>query len=354
MAITARTLRLQEQIRRDLEKITDRQTRVLVSAFADAYDEIAPDLTAILVEMLTQGDRVTRAQLLRSARLQWALAVIADQLEALAELANVTITGDLRAVIDAAGGAQASVIDSQLPPNSTLLNGLNTWSRVDARQVEAIVRRSTEQITSLTRPLSAEAYEAVRRELIRGVASGSNPKATAARMMRRVEGRFNGGLSRALRISRTETLDAHRSAAAVAQAQHADVLQGWTWLARLDTRTCPSCWAMAGSVHDLTESGPDDHQNGRCARVPLTKSWADLGFDIPEPPSLMPDSASMFESLPAADQLKILGPARFEAWQRGDYPMSAWSQRRTAAGWRDSYGVSPVPQSGGRSARAAA
>ena len=38
----------------------------------------------------------------------------------------------------------------------------------------------------------------------------------------------------------------------------------------------------------------------------------------------------------------ILGPKRFAAWQAGDYPVEAWSVRRSTAGWRDSFHVGPV------------
>ncbi len=354
MAVTRRTLALQRQVTAEVNRIVNAQERALVSAWVDAWDEVAPDLTAALLEMLVAGDKVTRAQLLRSTRLRKALAVIADQLEALAKSAGVRITGDLADVIEKAGAAQASVIDSQLPPDTDLVS-IDTWSRIDARQIAAIVARTTEQITSLTRPLGAEAYDVVRRELIRGVAAGANPKATAARITARTERvGFNGGLNRALTIARTETLDAHRAAAALSQAAHADVLGGWSWLAKLDTRTCPSCWAQHGRVHPLDEPGPNDHQCGRCGRLPVTKSWADLGFDLEEPPSLLPDSASLFEGLSSEEQLQILGPGRYSAWVRGEFPMDAWSVRRTTSGWRDSYGMAPVPQSGGRTSRSAA
>lgn len=352
MPITRKTLGLEAQLRDQLRTILDAQTRDLVKAWADAFDEIAPDLTAALLEQLVAGDRVTRTQLLRSTRLRKALQVIADQLTGLTAAAGVRIIDDLQQVIDLAGGAQASVIDSQLPPNSGLLDGLDSWSRVDERQINAIVERSTQQITALTRPIPAEQYQLVRRELIRGVAAGSNPRETARRIVRRAEGRFTGGLNRVLVISRTETLDAHRAGARLGRMQHADILGGWTWLSRLDTRTCPSCWAQHGTVHPLEQSGPDDHQQGRCTALPTTKSWADLGFDVDEPPSLIPDAGARFDALPSETQLEILGPARYEAWVRGEYPMGAWSQRRTTDGWRDSWGVSPVPQpSGGRVSR---
>lgn len=356
MAVTRRTLTLLDDLRRGLEAITDAQTRDLVRAWVDAWNEVEPDLRAVLLDMLTAGERVTRAQLLRSTRLRAALAVIAERLEDLAAQAQVRVTADLAAVIAAAGGAQASIIDSQLPPAAQQLVDLYAWARVDAGQVEAIVRRATEQITALSRPLSAEAYAAVRRELIRGIAAGSNPRETARRIVARVERRFNGGLNRALVIARTETLDAHRAAARVGQAQHADVLAGWEWLAKLDGRTCPSCWARHGTRHDLDAPGPEDHQQGRCARLPVTKSWADLGFaDLEEPPSVLPDAATVFAGLPTVEQRAILGPKRYDAWVAGEFPMGAWSVRRTTPGWRDSYTVAPAPQSkGGRGVLSAA
>ena len=348
MAVTARTLRLQDQLREDLDRIVDARTRALVAAWADAWDEVAPDLTVTLLDMLTAGDAVTRAQMLRSTRLRSALVVIAENLRDLAKEARVSITGDLQDIIDTAGAAQASVIDSQLPPGSDLVNS-DGWARVDEAQIRAIVERSTEQITALTRPLGQETYQIVRRELIRGVAAGSNPRATAGRMVQRAGRRFGFGLSRALVIARTETLDAHRTAAALGQAPHTGVLRGWMWLAQLDSRTCPSCWAQHGSEHQLSEAGPLDHQQGRCARMPLAKSWTDLGFDVPEPAPLVPDAAAAFDRLTVAQQKQVLGPARFDAWSAGEFPMGSWSVRRSSDGWRDSYTAAPAPgQSGGR------
>jgi hypothetical protein len=175
-------------------------------------------------------------------------------------------------------------------------------------------------------------------------------------MVQRAEGRFNGklGLSRALVISRTETLDAHRAAAALGMSQHADVLQDWQWHAKLDTLTCASCWAQHGTAYPLSEPGPLDHQCGRCSRLPRTKPWAELGFDIDEPPSVLPNAAQLFTELDAADKLKILGPARYKAYVAGDFPIEAWSVRRSSDGWRDSHVVARAPQSGGRVSRSAA
>lgn len=349
MAITARTLQLQAQLDDQLQALEDAQTRDLVRAWAEAWDEIAGDLTAALLEQLVAGERITRAQLLRSVRLARALAAVADRLTALAEQAGVRILGDLQAVIDTAGGAQASIIDSQLPPNATQLVDLDAWTRVDARQIAAIVERTTEQITSLTRPLPAETYAVVRRELIRGVAAGTNPRQTAARMMQRAERGFNGGLTRALTIARTETLDAYRTATQTAQAEHEDVLAGWIWDADLTPRTCRSCFRQHGRLFPLDKPGPEDHQQGRCARLLKTKSWAELGFDdVEEPDDLLQDAAATFAGFTAEEQRQILGVAGHDAWRRGEWPMEDWAQLRTTDGWRDSWAPAKPPQSGGR------
>lgn len=343
MAVTARTLRLQRQLRRELAKITDTQARDLTRAWVRAWDELAPDLTDVLLEMLVAGERVTRAQLLRSTRLRAALVVIADRLETLAAEAGVRITADLAGVIDAAGGAQASVIDSQLPPNFGLLDDLDYWARVDARQIEAIVRRSTQQITARTRKLSAPAYDAVRRELLRGVASGSNPRVVARRIVARAGKAWDRSLSDAMRIARTEILDAHREAARLGQAQHADVLAGWRWLCDFGPRTCPACLAMHGSMHSLDEPGPEDHPCGRCARQVVTKPWSELGFDgVEEPESLFPDARAWYDGLSEADQIAIMGRERQALLAGGHVRWDDLATKRSNDGWRDSWQVTPV------------
>jgi SPP1 gp7 family putative phage head morphogenesis protein len=353
MPVTARTLRLQQALARELAAITDAQVRDLVSAWADAWDEVAPDLQAALAEVVAAGGKVSRAQMLRAERLRAVLGVIATNLTELATHAGVRLTGDVATVVAQAGAAQAAIVDTQLPAGSKLVN-LQAWSRVDEDTVAAIVKRTTEQITSLTRPLAPEAYQAVRRELIRGVAAGSNPRAVAARMVQRAEGRFNGGLARATMIARTEMLDVHRAAAALGQEQHAEVLAGWVWNTHLDARTCPACIAMAGREFPIEEPGPLGHQNCRCARTPVVRSWADLGFgDLKEPESVLPDAEAWFAGLSEGEQKRILGAGRYEAWRRGDFPISAWAERRSTSGWRDSYHAASAQSGGRRSTRAA-
>lgn len=346
MAITSETLRLVNGLRRKIDRIVDQQTRDLVIAWVDSWDEVAGDLEAAMVELVTDaGDgRVTRAQAIRSRRLRAALETIATRLDDLTQGANGRIIDDLLTVIDDAGRTAEQIITSQLPAVERDL--VNAWETVSDKQLDAIVRRTTQRITSTLRPLRADTMRAIRGELVRGVASGTNPRATARRMVDRANMRWNGdlGLTRALRVARTETLDAHRAGALAARTANADIITGWMWMCELSTRSCPSCIAQHGSLHAADEPGPFDHVNGRCTATPVTKSWRELGINQSERLSAMPDARTWFDSLPHVDKVSIMGAKRLELLQSGRISWDDLSVLKHNPGWRDSYQVASLPQ----------
>jgi len=317
----------------------DAHTRALTAAWVDAWDDLAPALDAAVLDLVSaaKDGRVTRSMVVRSARLRDALLLVADRLDKLAGQAGNQATGSLRTLVEQATTAQVAMIESQLP------DGMSGLVRVDPRQVDQIIARATGRIHSLSRPLSDDQVRVMKRRLVRGVLVGDNPRTTARRIVADLEGDFNGGLTRALTIARTESLDAMRAASQAAD-KASGVVTGWEWVADLGPRCCPACWGMHGTVHKPDERGPDGHQNCRCSRVPVTPSWADLGFKgIEEPPSLLPDKEQAFRSLSADQQRSILGPGRYDAWKTGGFPMDQWARLRHNPGWRDSWVPAPVP-----------
>lgn len=344
MPITDASVEEQLLVDGTLARILDDQTRDLVRAWALAWDEVAPDLRDVLEDILRdydEGERVPRSAFARAERLSVVLAIISDQLDRLASDFGIRVVRDLPTVVAAAADAQRLILIPQLPDGFRFPAGM----RVEQAPLDAIVKRATQRITSPRWRLSDRAYDAVRRELVRGVAAGSGPREVAARMVKRSEDGFNGGLSRALGIARTEVLDAHRSAAKYGQDRHARVLAGWTWLAHLTPTTCRSCIAQHGSFHELSEAGPIDHQQGRCSRLPTVKPWDELGYaeQVEPEPSGMVDGEEWFAGQPESVQRDILGPRGWAAWRRGEYPMSDWSRRRSTDGWRDSMVPSVAP-----------
>lgn len=336
MSITTDTLGVIERYRAATGQIIDDHTRTLTAAWVDAWNQVADDLDNAL-DALTATAVPTRSQIRRSRKLAAALDAIGAQLDALARQTGIVIVGTLPTAMELAGTTHAALLATQAPGGAgTWL--VTDWDRVDPRAIASIIGRTTSQIHASTWPLSDSAVASMRANLIRGLAQGDNPRVTARRMLAHTEGTFNGGLARALTLARTETLDAMRDAAALVDNANASVTKGWEWVASLSTTTCSACWSMHGQQFPLTTAGPLGHPNCRCTRVPVLKSWDDLGFDgIVEPPPIMPDAEATFAALSPEEQLAILGRAKFDAWSRGQFPMSSWAERVDNPGWRPSY-----------------
>lgn len=339
MAITGETTRLIEETRRMVELLVDGLTRSLAAAWLRAWEALAQRFAGALEELAALGGDhwPTRAQIQRAPQSQETLDTTHASLVLLAAQALTGITAAAKTAIDLGAAGTAALILSQLPAGNP-----REFQAAPGNLVTALINRTAQQIHTATKPLPAYAVEAMRRELIRGPATGADPSDITRQMLARVEGEFHSGLTRALNIARTEIADAHRAAAMLAQAANADVLAGWRWTAQLGTGTCPSCWAMDGTVYPLAEPGPLDHQSGRCRRVPVTKSWREIGFAGPEPPSTLPDAQETFWALPRADQLHIMGPGRLDLLERGEIAWSDLSTLRQTPGWRPSYAVTPV------------
>jgi SPP1 gp7 family putative phage head morphogenesis protein len=342
VAITQDTLRVVDQVRKDLTTMTDAQTLALTRAWVEAWQAITPDFETAFLELMAQAKdgKVSRSVVAKNIRLRDALQTTRAMLDELASQTDTLLVNDVgTAVLDALDG-HAALIGSQLPPNTA--NASVSFTRMSPEALAAIVERTTQQIHSSTQPLPADVVRIMKRELIRGIAVGANPRVTAARMLKGTERRFNGGLTRALTIARTETLDAHRAATQASEKANKDILEDWEWHAALNARTCPSCWSKHGTRHPLDEPGPNDHQNGRCTRVSVTKTWKELGFDIKEPASITPDAQTEFNNLTPDTQKNIMGAQRLELLQSGQIKWADLSTKTSTAGWRDSYTATPV------------
>lgn len=342
MAVTRETLKLMGQIRIQIADTVDAVTDDLVRSWAYAWTQVVDDwerAVADLTAASVDGKWPSFTTVIRAERAQAALEATYAGLQSLTDEAGVRIVAGLSDVVEAAQG-HVGVIASQLPSSAADLRG--GLVRADANQIRSIVVRTQEQVTKSLFPLAGDSYDIIRSTLIRGVTLGENPREAARKMVRGLEVGHSQGLTRALNIARTEMLDAHRGGALDVRKANADVLQGWEWVSALDKRTCPSCFAQHGTRHPADEPGPNDHPQGRCTAMPVTKSWKELGFDLEEPPSLLPNAQSVFASMPRADQLAVMGPGRLALLDAGDIGLSDMSTLRTNPGWRDSYTVTPL------------
>jgi len=344
VAVTAETLRLISGMRIRVDKDTDDATRQLILAWSRAWADVVGDWDAAVAQLQSlgkDGKWPSRSQVNRAERAQAALKSTYTALESLTEHAGVHIMTGVGQVVDAAQG-HTDIIASQYPPDERAV-ARGQLVRADAEQIKAIVGRTRDRVTKTLFPLPGDADEVIRRRLVRGVAQGQNPRVVARRMVTGLRRDFNSALTRAMNIARTEMLDAHRAAAGVVQGNNADVLNGWAWGSALDRRTCPACFGMHGTEFPLSTPGPEDHQCGRYQRIPLTKSWADLGFtNVEEPASLLPSAGDVFNSLSRADQLNIMGPNRLALYDAGSVSLADLVRTRSNPGWRDSIEITPL------------
>ena len=343
MAVTEQTLAELMRQRAGIDLIVDTRTRDLIVAWARAWDEVAAEL-AEAIEQVLAGNATVSARI-AAIRARDAQIVAVNALNRLAMQAGGALSDDVLALVNAAPADALKLVALQFPLDEHARLGVD-WVRTDPQQITEMVQRTTEQITARTWQLQAEATVQMERELIRAVAMGDNPRDAARAMVQAVQGAFNGGLTRAMVIARTELLDAYRRAAQTEHNQHRDLLTKWQWVADLSERTCRSCLSMHGSLHDLDEPGPLDHHQGRCSRVPVTKTWKELGIDAPEPAGMVKpgDGEKWLSNQPESVQRDILGSRGYDAWKSGEWPSSDWAVRRESSGWRDSFGPAPQPQ----------
>lgn len=332
MAVTRSTAKIEAAIAAAVGELLDERELRLVQVWVDAWDTVSGELEDALEQIAQATDGpITASMLVRSQRLQAAVTAIADALTSVAGDAAAGIAEDLRAAAQLGELGTVAMVTDQLPAQLA-----TAVIAADPRQVTAMLNRTVDNITRDMAAMPVEQAAIIRSELNRGIAVGANPRETAARMVRRMEGRFNYGLTRALVVSRTETLDAHRTVSQLTELANSDVVAEWQWLTHVDGRTCRACIAQHGKTFPLEEPGPIDHHQGRCARVPVTKTWAELGFvDVGEPAPLTQSAGDEFAALTEQEQRSILGKD-YDAWKAGDYPIDSWVTTRRNTGWRDS------------------
>lgn len=343
MAVTRETIRLTKQLQLSTDALVGSWANDLTKAWVVGWQHVSKEWAAAVEEIVAEaaaGRAIRRSTLRKLRNAAAAIEASREVLDELAGLTNVTLVGDLPTIVNLTTAADVSIIESQLPPGE-IRDRVTRRARPN-RSLVRIIRRTGQQITSQLKPLSGTATKAMNDQLILGTLRQQNPRRVAAKILSDVQGEFEGGLSRALNVARTEMLDAQRHASQVTQSEFDDVLDGWQWLAKLGDRTCPACWRMHGTKHPLSEFGPSGHQQCRCSRGPLVKSWAELGIKTPEPPSFVRDGQTEFNKLPRAKQLEVMGPTRLGALESGRATWDELAVVRPNPGWRDGYYARPV------------
>lgn len=117
---------------------------------------------------------------------------------------------------------------------------------------------------------------------------------------------------------------------------NSDVISGLVWITALDGHVCPACaaradmeWTMTGHEpvgHVIPFAVPPIHFGDRCILVPRTKTFKELGIDLPEyqPPrasvrGVQAGGTTFRDFLKRNPDIaaEVLGAGRLDLWSRG-------------------------------------
>jgi len=298
-------------------------------AMADAWLAVERALesqTELLARELMDERRAGRAhsvaKVQRMARYQELLAQLAEQMD-LYNLDAETMIREAQALMaqlgldNAAEAIMASYTDTMAP----------FFARLPVAQMTNMVglAGNGSPLRDLLDGAYGDASTGMTKALIQGTALGWNPNRTAKAMRAGVA----TGLGRVRTIARTEQIRVYREAGRQ-QYQASGVVEGFVRICAKQTRTCMACLAADGEWYELAEM-LRDHPNGRCAMVPKV-----VGMRLPQ----FERGVDWFRAQAPADQLKMMGPGVFAAWQEKKFDFGQLAVRTTSDVWGD--GVRPA------------
>jgi SPP1 gp7 family putative phage head morphogenesis protein len=283
-----------DKSRGQLLELEKRRQMAVVSDFARIRDRLENDLRDLL-ERIEKERRIdgnaSPGLLLQKARLGEILDSIDNEIAAASErLAAMT------------AGAQSKAVDIARNQSEQYPQVTTELGFFDGDAVKEIIGNAGDgqPLQKIFAAIAAPTRQAIFDALEFGLAAGL-PNASIAAEVRDAIG---GGTARAMTIVRTETNRAYREATRKFYQQAPGVV-GWRWLAALDLRTCPICWALHGQVFK-TKTRFGTHPNCRCTMVPVFAGEADFQT-----------GPLLFRLLNGTQQKAILGPKRYQMFLDG-------------------------------------
>lgn len=308
---------LAEKYRRELAAGDQAAADRLVRAYGRISQRLLSDQQALLAriqEVRREGHAIPKGWLYQEARYKTLIETAQREIGTYSMYAHAVVADETRraaglAVLHSQGLIEAAVAETT-PGLTVSLLGVNA---ANVAQVLAFTSAGS-PLAALLDSLGADTAQAMQSALLNGLGQGWSVARIASAM--RVAG--NLPRSRAMLIARTETLRAYRETSRLSYEANSDVVSGWTWHCALDSRCCGACAIMSGTEHPVTDT-LDGHPRCRCAMVPRTRTWADLGIEgrggaRPEPVQ----GREWLLAQPAGVQQAILGPGKYAALQRGE------------------------------------
>lgn len=302
-------IELSKQFKRALDKNDKAALNRLIDAYGRIYEKLQDKIQ--LLENLIEMENPTAGQLVRREQYKALIAQVEDELTKYQTILADTIDATSRDAINFAAR-----------DTSRLLRAIGseygvdvTFARLPTEAVKTLLGFLAEDGPLFQRISELAPFTAtkVAETIVDSVALGKGPREIA----RLIRDDLGGGLTDALRMTRTVQLWSYREATRANYAANSDIVEGWYWYAALDQEPCMACIAEHGTFHGLDET-LDDHHNGRCTMLPAIQ-----GFPNPVEQS----GEEWFEGLGEAEQKKLMGPEFYDAWKGGAFELSQMAHK---------------------------
>jgi len=297
------------ELARAFKAAIDRQDAAALTRLAKTYHQLYLRMQSKLDSLLlaiSQLESPTQGQIMRLAQYKNLLTALETELAKYSAYVEV----EIRNTADAAVGmaikqteqflrAAGYTMTRSLPKNAI-------YSMLGFLQEDSPLWKRIGELAPFNTQKVANA-------LLEAVTFGYNPAKTA----KLFENVMGGGLTDAMRMTRTAQLYASREANRASYIANEDVVEGWIWWSSLDSDTCMACAIEHGTIHSNDES-MDSHYNCRCTSIPVVAGYDDK----------VQTGADWFNNLSEKQQRDMMGNSAFDAWKSGAFDLSDMATRR--------------------------
>ncbi len=174
----------------------------------------------------------------------------------------------------------------------------------------------------------------INRQIMLGVTQGEGIEEIVRRIKGTRAARYSDGILNASRsdlryVVRTAVGEVSHNVRRESYRENADIIKSVSWVATLDTSTCPVCIELeAKGPYPMDDVPEKPHGNCRCSTAPNTKSWKELGIDAKDAPPgtrasmngqvpLPVDIEEWFADLTKGELRETFGKQKAEWFQKG-------------------------------------
>ena len=326
-------LELSNQFRAQLLARERRAATALVRMYGVGWQRLQGDIRTLQSEIDAQraaGVELSAGRIFRLERMQAIQAQVEREMATFAEFADSTISAGQREAIAAGERNARDLVQAAFPRDAEITIDFARMPREAVEQMVGFLQDGS-PLRDLLVEAVADLADDFGETMVEGLTAGWNPR----KLAREIRAQYGMGLTRALRISRTEQLRAYREATRNTYKENRHVVREWERHAEHSARTCAACLLLDGKRYGLDEP-MDDHVGGRCAMLPITKTYRELGIDVDEPDFKRELGTAWLLRQPEGTQAQILGTL-YDPWKAGEFELEDIPKQVRSDVWGNSW-----------------